>query len=144
MTHTPRYFSQLCLLILSVLFLNACTAEEDKSAKEVDVVIIFFDAIYNQKDFNKVLAVSSKTLQKEIKKYQTLSNFSRRLLKLSFDSVTIATQKSATQVIDNYHEQATITVMLTGPRNDRVYKDVRRVNVIKQGDIWLVDEILEN
>ncbi|QBG37548.1 hypothetical protein [Litorilituus sediminis] len=138
----PNFFSRLFLLIFSMFILSGCSPEEDKTAKEVDVVVIFFDAIYNQKDLNKVLAVSSIKLQQKIKKYRTLSNFSRRLLQLSFDSVTIATQKSAIQVIDNYNEQATITVMLTGPRNDRVYKDVRRVNVIKQGNIWLVDEIL--
>ncbi len=88
------------------------------------------------------MSFTSLPLKEDIKKYRTAQNFSRRLLNLSFDSVTIEAQKSNTKVIDDLNVQVTMTILLTGMRNERIYKDVRSIHLIKKGDIWLVDKLL--
>ena len=130
------------LSLFVMMFLTTGCEEKIEGPSESEVTIAFFDAIYNQKDLNKVLSLSSKSFIKEIKKYKTLNNFTRRALNLSFDSVTMETQKSNTKVIDEFNIQVVITVMLTGLRNDRVYKEVRKVQLIKNNNTWLVDKLL--
>jgi len=126
-----------------MLYLTTGCQEKASYPSESDVTIAFFNAVYNQKDLNKVLSLSSERFKKEIKGYRTLNNFSRRALSLSFDSVTIETQKSNTKVIDEFNIQVVITVMLTGLRNERTYKEVKRVQLIKSNNVWLVDKILK-
>jgi len=131
------------LFLFSMLYLTTGCQEKASYPSESDVTIAFFNAVYNQKDLNKVLSLSSERFKKEIKGYRTLNNFSRRALSLSFDSVTIETQKSNTKVIDEFNIQVVITVMLTGLRNERTYKEVKRVQLIKSNNVWLVDKILK-
>jgi len=131
------------LLILSMVYATLGCKEEIKEPSESEVTIAFFDAIYNQKDLKTVLSLSSKSFTKEIKKYKTLNNFSRRALNLSFDSVTMETQKSNTKVIDEFNIQVVITVMLTGLRNERIYKEVKQVQLIKNNNTWLIDKLLK-
>jgi hypothetical protein len=132
------------LLLLSLVYSATGCKEEKKEPSESEVTIAFFDAVYNQKDLNRVLSLSSKSFTKEIQKYKTLNNFSHRALNLSFDSVTMETQKSNTKVIDEFNIQVVIKVMLTGLRNERIYKEVRKVQLIKNNNIWLVDKLLKN
>lgn len=133
------------LFLFSILSLLAgCTEEKESGPTESEVTIEFFNAVYNQKDLNKVLSLSSEGFKKEIKKYKTINNFSRRVLNLSFDSVTIETQKSNTTVIDEFNIQVVIKVMLTGMRNDKTYKDVKKIQLIRKNNIWLVDKLLKS
>jgi len=71
-----------------------------------------------------------------------LEIFARRLLNLSFDSVKIEIQKAKAQVIDEFSVKITMTVLFTGQRNDGIYKDVKKVRLIKEGNLWLVDQLL--
>lgn len=131
------------LLILSMLYLTTSCTEEVSGPSEADITIAFFDAIYNQKDLNAALSLSSVSFKKEIIKYKTLNNFSRRGLNLSFDSVTINTQRLATTVIDSANIQVSMTVLLTGKRNERIYKEVRQIQLIKKDNSWLVNQLLK-
>jgi len=132
------------LLILSMSYSTLGCKNEINEPSEAEVTIAFFDAIYNQKDLKMALSLSSKSFTKEIKKYKTLNNFSRRALNLSFDSVTMETQKSNTKVIDEFNIQVVITVMLTGLRNERIYKEVKQVQLIKNNNTWLIDKLLKS
>lgn len=129
-------------LIFSIIFLGCGCSPQKNEPSEEKVTIAFFDAIYNKKDLNSAIALSSASFKKEVQKYKTARNFSRRLLNLSFDSVEIETQKSNTQVIDEHNTKITMTVLFTGKRNDRIYKDVKKILLINEGDAWLVDKLL--
>lgn len=131
------------LLILSMLYLTTSCTEEVSGASEAEVTIAFFDAIYNQKNINTALSLSSVSFKKDIIKYKTLNNFARRGLNLSFDSVTIDTQRLATTVIDAANIQVTMTVLLTGKRNERIYKEVRKIQLVKKENTWLVNKLLK-
>jgi hypothetical protein len=131
------------LLILPMLYLTTSCKEEVYTPSESEITIAFFDAIYNQKDLDTALSLSSASFKKEVKKYRTLNNFSRRGLNLSFDSVSINTQKSATTVIDAANIHVTMTVLLTGKRNERIYKEVKKIQLIKKENTWLVNKLLK-
>jgi hypothetical protein len=111
---------------------------------EADVTIAFFDAIYNQKSLQKTLALSSNSFKKEIEKYITIRNFSHRALSLHFDSVTINTQHAHTTVIDEFNIQVDMTVLITGIRDGKTYKEVKNIRLVKNNKTWLVDQLLED
>jgi len=58
--------------------------------------------------------------------------------------VEIETQKKNIQVIDEFNVEITMTVLFTGKRNDKIYKDVRKLLLVGEGDVWLVDKLLNN
>ena len=141
MTTLYRLHRRLLLVLAMLILASSCT-EEIKSRSEAEVTVAFFDAVYNKKDLKLVLSLSSTSFKEEIMKYKTVNNFSRRMLNLSFDSVSINTQKSAVKVIDEFNEQAIMTVLLTGTRHDKIYKEVKKVQLIKSNNIWLVNDLL--
>jgi hypothetical protein len=85
--------------------------------------LIFFDAVYNKKNFEKAILLCSPELKKKIQEYRTAKNMALRLLNLSFDSVEIKVKKSDTQLINDYNSQVSMMVLFTGQRNDLIYKD---------------------
>jgi hypothetical protein len=56
--------------------------------------------------------------------------------------VDIEIQKAKAQVLDDFSRQITMTVLFTGKRNGGIYKDVKKVLLVKEGDMWLVDKLL--
>lgn len=131
-------------LFVSLLFLLiSCTEEEVKMPTDVDITVAFFDAIYNKKDLDTVLLYSSSSFKEEIRKYKTVSNVARRMFNLSFDSVSVNTQKSGVKVIDEFNEEVTMTVLLTGKRNERIFKEVKRIQLIKINNVWLVNKLID-
>ena len=143
MTILPIRYTSLLGLFLIICFSAGCK-DEVKEPSESDVTIAFFDAVYNQKKLNKTLSLSSNSFKKEIAKYKTIRNFSRRALSLPFDSVTINTQKAHTLIIDELNIQVDMIVLLTGLRDGKTYKEVRKVRLIKKNNLWLMDKILKN
>jgi hypothetical protein len=131
-------------LIPLLLLTSSCTEEEVKIPSDVDITVAFFDAMYNKKDLDTLLLYSSSSFQEEIKKYKTVSNVARRMFNLSFDSVSVNTQKSGAKVIDQFNEEVTMTVLLTGKRNERIFKEVKRIQLIKKNKIWLVNNLIED
>lgn len=133
----------LIFITIVALVLFGCNSDKKEVEKPVQkVVIAFFDAIYNKKDLNRAVLFSSKNLKKELKQYKTVRHLSRRLLNMSFDSVTIETTTTKTQIIDEFNVQITMTVMFTGQLDGSLFKDYKNIRVIKENNAWLVDKIL--
>ena len=139
--HLIRYIG--LSLLLSMLYLTLGCTEKVYEQSESEITIAFFDAIYNKKDLNTVLTLSSVSLKADLIKYKTINNFSRRVLNLSFDSVSIETQKLASKMLDGASTQVTMTVLLTGKRNEKIYKEVKKIRLIKKDHHWLVDQLLK-
>lgn len=140
--HSPIAIKLLITFLL--IFSTGCTEEEVKKPSDVDITVAFFDALYNKKDLNIVLLHSSESFKEEIQKYKTVGNVARRMFNLSFDSVSVNTQKSGAKVIDQFNEEVTMTVLLTGKRNERIFKEVKRIQLIKKNKIWLVNNLIED
>ena len=135
--------SSLLLLLLSSL-LFGCNSEEEKvDVSEKEVVISFFNAIYNEKDAKKAIALSSTNFKKELEKYHTANNIARRLFNMRFDSVSLHTSAMKTQIINEYNIQVTMMVQFTGKLNGNDYKDYKKIRLIKENNKWLVDKLIE-
>lgn len=137
--------SPVLLLLLLSSFLFGCNSEEKEvEVSEKEVVLTFFNAIYNENDAKKAISLSSTDFKKELEKYHTASNIARRLFNMRFDSVSLHTSAMKTQIISEYNIQVTMMVQFTGKRNGSDYKDYKKIRLIKENNKWLVDKILED
>lgn len=142
-THSFKNSSFILLLLLSS-FLYGCSSEEEKvEISEKEVALSFFNAIYNEKNAEKAISLSSTNFQKELEKYHTANNIAHRLFNMRFDSVSLHTSAMKTQIINEYLVQVTMMVQFTGKRNGNDYKDYKKIRLIKENDKWLVDKLLE-
>ncbi len=136
--------SHLVLLLLLSSFLFGCNQEEKKiEISEQQVAVSFFNAIYNEKNVNKALLLSTPDFRKELEKYHTANNIAHRLFNMRFDSVSLHTSAKKTKIIDEYYIQATMMIQFTGIRDGNTYKDYKKIRLIKKDDKWLVDKLLE-
>ena len=140
------YFKNISFLyiLLSVSLLLGCNSEKKTTEdSEKQVVVSFFNAIYNEKDADKAIALSSTHFKKELEKYHSASNIAHRLFNMRFDSVSLHTSAMRTQIINEHYVQVTMMVQFTGTRNGQTIKDFKKIKLIKENDKWLVDELLK-
>jgi hypothetical protein len=134
--------SLLILMLTALLF--GCNANKEPEMSEKQVATSFFNAIYNEKDIDKAISLSSADFKKEIKKYHTASNVARRLFNMRFDSVSLHTSAKKKQILEDYNIQVTMMIQFTGKRDGNDYKDYRKIKLIKDNNQWLVDELVED
>ncbi len=123
--------------------LLGCNSNKEPKMSEKEVATSFFNAIYNEKDIDKALALSSSDFKKELEKYHTASNVARRLFNMSFESVSLHTSAQKKQILDNYNIQVTMTIQFNGKRNGNNYKDYKKIRLIRDNNQWLVDKLME-
>jgi len=136
--------SLIYALLFSLLFSGCNSDKKDAEVNEKKVAIAFFDAVYNSKDIKKIITLSSDRFKEKVSRYKTAQHFSRRVLNMQFDTVTMETAAANTQIIDEFNVKATMTVLFTGQRNGSTFKDYRRIQLIKKDNVWLVDKLLDN
>jgi hypothetical protein len=136
--------SSLFLIFMLASLLLGCNDNKEKEMSEKQVVTSFFHAIYNEKDIDKAISLSSTDFKKEIEKYHTAHNVARRLFNMSFDSVSLHTSAKKRQILDDYTIQVTMMVQFTGKRDGNSYKDYKKIGLIKDNNQWLINELMED
>lgn len=134
----------MLLLFIVSSILVGCNGKEKPEMSEKQVATAFFNAIYNEKDIDKAISLSSTEFQEEIAKYHTASNVARLLFNMTFDSVSLHTSAQKKQILDDYNIQVTMMVQFTGIRNGNNYKDYKKIRLIKDNNLWLVDKLFED
>ena len=132
------------MFIVFSLALCGCGSDSKNpaSVSAEKVAVAFFDAIYNQKDINKTVSLCTLDLAKEIKKYVTANNVARRLFHMSFDSVKIDVALGDIQVREEFKNSGKLTILFTGSRQNKVFKELKAIKLIQKDDVWLVGQIL--
>jgi hypothetical protein len=134
----------IVILLFSIVFAGCNSGKTENEVNEKQVAVAFFDAVYNSKDINEIRKLSSDDFKDKISQYKTAKHFSRRVLNMQFDSVTMETAAAKTQIIDEFNVQVTMTVLFTGQRNGSTIKDYKRIRLIKKDNAWFVDKLLDN
>lgn len=146
-THIMDFFKNITLLIfiaISSLLFGCNTEKVEPEISEKDVAKSFFNAVYNEKDFQKALSFSTGSLKQELQKYRTAKNIARRVFEMSFDSVSLHTSAMKTQIINEYNIQVTMMVQFSGERNGGNYKDYKKIRLIKENNKWLIDKLIKD
>lgn len=127
-------------MIFVSIVISGCGPEPKDTSQ--DVAVAFFDAIYNQNDINKAQKLCTADLAKELSQYVTAKNVARRVFNMSFDSVEIDAALGDMAVREEFETSGVLTILFTGHREGRIYKDLKKIKLIEKDNIWFVDEIL--
>ncbi|MCP4988236.1 MAG: hypothetical protein GY928_19960 [Colwellia sp.] len=136
MSSIKRYF----VVIFIAIAMFGCTTEPKENA--ADVSIAFFNAIYNKNDINEAKGLCTANFANEINKYITTKNIARRLFNMSFDYVEINAALGDLKVRSDFEKSGELTLLFTGYRQEKTYKELKKIKLIKQGDSWLIDALL--
>jgi len=130
-------------IVVFIAFISSSCSSEREDAAE-DVAIAFFDAIYNKKDIEVAAALCAPNLATQIHKYMTAKNVARRLFNMSFDSVKIDAALGDIKIREEFKNSGKLTLLFTGNRHGKIYKDLKRVKLIKLNNKWFVELLLKD
>lgn len=103
--------------------------------------VTFMDCIYNDKNIDRALALSSESMARILSRYHSNRNVQRHIINLRYDEVTITPQGSNKIGRNQYADEATVTLFFTGFYNDDKIEDLRTVKLIREDGYWKVDRI---
>ncbi|MDO6710453.1 MULTISPECIES: hypothetical protein [Alteromonadaceae] len=101
----------------------------------------FFQHVYNDKNLNKAIAMSSKRMAKLLKSYRTNRNVQRHVFDLVYDEVDIQPDTGNSIGRNEFAESAVVTLFFTGTLYDERVEDIRVVEMLRVDGKWLVDKI---
>ncbi|KZW99771.1 hypothetical protein JL49_15570 [Pseudoalteromonas luteoviolacea] len=135
----------LCLIFaLTTLFLVGCGNEEagrgDKDTPGY-AATMYFDALYNRKDMKAALELSTPRLARIMRSYGTPSQFTRNLVNMQFDHVTIELDMTNKSLREQYGNKAKVNLIFTGQLHGDQVDDMRSVQMVKRKGDWYVDKI---
>lgn len=132
----------LLLLVLVTLF--GCGSDEsargDKSSPGY-ATTMYFDAIYNRKDFDAAIQLATPKLGRIMRSYGTAKQFARNLVNLQYDSVTIEVDMTNQSLREQYGDDAKVNLVFTGMLRGEQVDDMRSVQMIRKKGKWYVDKI---
>ncbi len=132
----------LLLLVLVTLF--GCGSDEsargDKSSPGY-AATMYFDAIYNKKDFDAAIQLATPKLGRIMRSYGTAKQFARNLVNLQYDSVTIEVDMTNQSLREQYGDDAKVNLVFTGMLRGEQVDDMRSVQMIRKKGKWYVDKI---
>lgn len=151
MIHTSSLV-RFVLLTALVLLLQGCDAAKkpgggagkygmmDTNTPDY-AAVAFFQHIYQDDNINAALAICTPRMAKLVKSYHTNRNVQRHVLDLVYDEVDIQPDTGNSVGRNEFAKSAVVTLFFTGIRHGDRYEDIRIVEMIRDGDKWLVDEI---
>jgi len=136
------------LLILALSLLNACKESNDKipafanpDAPEYRA-LMFFDAIYNERDVKLALKYTTDKLGRIIESYGSTKSYARYVLNLQINpGVELKIDRSLNQVTTGKMETTSVNILFTGMLNNDRVNDVRKVVFLNVDGNWLINKI---
>ncbi|MBB1289621.1 hypothetical protein H5085_12180 [Pseudoalteromonas sp. SR43-6] len=131
------------LSLVICLFLSAC-GDDNKTLGDTpgDTATAYFDALYNQQDLQKASTMATPNLTRIMKSYGTAKQFSRNLVNMQYDEVTIEVDMTNMSVREQYGDNAKINLIFTGYLNGDKIDEMRSVKMLRKKGKWYIDKIV--
>ncbi|GEK10287.1 hypothetical protein HUZ36_01395 [Pseudoalteromonas sp. McH1-7] len=143
---TKPLLKQVVVLILAILFLSGCGSDEDAVRGDKDTpgyaATMYFDALYNQKNLNAAMEISTPRHARIMRSYGTASQFARNLVNMQYDEVTIEVDMTNQSLREQYGNTAKINLIFTGQLHGEQVDDMRSVSMVRKKGKWYVDKVL--
>ncbi|WP_151172915.1 hypothetical protein [Pseudoalteromonas ruthenica] len=134
------------LLLALILLLTACGQNDDDITGDPNspgyVATQYFYALYNHDNLERATQYATPKLARIMRSYGTASQFTRNLVNLQYDQVTIELDRTEMSVRQQYGDHATINLVFTGHFHGNQVDDMRSVKMIRERGDWLVSEIV--
>ncbi|NOU48941.1 hypothetical protein HG263_00055 [Pseudoalteromonas sp. JBTF-M23] len=132
------------ILVALSLFLVACGGEDKPSGDEDTpgyTATLYFDALYNKNNINLALEHATPRLARIMRSYGTASQFTRNLVNMQFDEVTIEIDMTNASLREQYGDHAKVNMVFTGYFNGEKVDDMRSVQMLRKKGKWYIDKI---
>lgn len=103
--------------------------------------VAFFQHIYQDEKLTGALKLSTPRLAKLLKSYHTNRNVQRHVFNLTYDEVVIQPDTGNTVGRNEFAKSAVVTLFFSGTRNDERIEDIRVIEMVREGNTWLVDKV---
>ncbi|PLT24001.1 hypothetical protein, partial [Pseudoalteromonas sp. MelDa3] len=100
------------------------------------------DALYNQQDLQKASTMATPNLTRIMKSYGTAKQFSRNLVNMQYDEVTIEVDMTNMSIREQYGDNAKINLIFTGYLNGDKIDEMRSVKMLRKKGKWYIDKIV--
>lgn len=108
-----------------------------------DSAIIFFDSIYNRKDFQRALKHASPRMQRLMNSYHTTTNVARHLINLRYDGDVIMEIDAGNAIgRAEFATRQKVSIFFSGKYQGDVVDELRTVQMVKENGRWVVESIL--
>lgn len=132
----------IAFLCLCAAALTACIHQEGEDAHAPnEVVLEYFDALYNKKDFQKLTELSSHYNIRILEQYGTAAALSRYVYNMSFERVDITVEGMTVLGQVENPDKTRVRVMLTGFNQGKRIDEICEVQVIFEDEAWRVDKV---
>ncbi|GMM84909.1 hypothetical protein [Pseudoalteromonas sp. MTN2-4] len=132
------------VLFLALVILFGCGSDESTRGDKSNpgfVATMYFDAIYNKKDFDAAIQLATPKMGRIMRSYGTAKQFARNLINLQYDSVTIEVDMTNQSLREQYGDDAKVNLVFTGMLRGEQVDDMRSVQMIRKKGKWYVDKI---
>ena len=131
------------LSFVILLFLAGCGDDlKTLGDNPGDTATAYFEALYNQQDLQKASTMATPNLTRIMKSYGTAKQFSRNLVNMQYDEVTIEVDMTNMSVREQYGDNAKINLIFTGYLNGDKIDDFRSVKMLRKKGKWYIDKII--
>jgi hypothetical protein len=101
----------------------------------------YFDALYNQNNLELAAKNATPRLARVMRSYGTAKQFTRNLINMQFDEVTIELDMTNQSLREQYGDSAKINMVFTGKLRGEQVDDMRSVQLLRKKGKWYVDKI---
>ena len=132
------------VLFLALVILFGCGSDESTRGDKSNpgfVATMYFDAIYNKKDFDAAIQLATPKMGRIMRSYGTAKQFARNLINLQYDSVKIEVDMTNQSLREQYGDDAKVNLVFTGMLRGEQVDDMRSVQMIRKKGKWYVDKI---
>lgn len=105
--------------------------------------IEFFEHIYRSDGLEGAIELSTPKMGRLLSSYHTNKGVQKHVLNMRFDKVTIS-PKSRSAGRNEFAKDAQISLFFEGELDGDILKDIRLVQLVKEGKNWKVDEVSLN
>ncbi|QPG04418.1 hypothetical protein IT774_09080 [Salinimonas marina] len=140
----------LPMMLWIVLLLTGCnqdggaTNDKVKDDTPEHAALVFARSIYNDKNLDKALSLSTPRLQRILKNYHINSNVQRHVFNLPYEQVKIVADGGNKIGRAQFAENASVVLFFSGTYNDDRIEELRAVKLLRQDGQWKVDRVTAN
>lgn len=133
------------LPVLLLFILTACGQSDEFGQPQLtpeQVSLGFFEAIYVDRDVEKAKKFVAPEIQEIMDHYHIASAVQRHVLGLSMKQVTMSIDEIDIDFFRKFTDDVTVIVKMQGLKGGRNWIDDRTIRLHKQGNTWVIVEIL--
>ncbi|CUS49087.1 MAG: putative lipoprotein [Idiomarinaceae bacterium HL-53] len=136
---------RLLLIICALILLTGCNKESRIMKKGPhEIAADYFEALYNERDLEKMMALSSQRNKELIEHYGNASSVARYMYNMSFDQVQVSAERPTGIVYMNRNNTVRIQVAFTGFNGTSRVDELREVVMIEEAGEWRLERVLDS